>query len=143
MTSWPEVRCTRLQHNSVRLRFSADDITRLEVHHAINLWVADGTPRPGFVAQTLPWEDLYDPQLAEHHRQAQVQRGGHCPSHLPAPSGDGPQPHPTQRRERAPAQVDDGAPAATVIDLAAENDARDKPTGQLAFEGDRDVDELE
>ena len=37
-----------------RLRFSADDITRLPVHPAINLWVADGTPRPGFVAQTLP-----------------------------------------------------------------------------------------
>ena len=37
-----------------RLRFSADDITRLAIHHAINLWVADGTPRPGFVAHTLP-----------------------------------------------------------------------------------------
>ena len=48
------------QEDQERLRFSADDITRLETHHAINLWVAHGTPRPGFVAQTLPWEDLHD-----------------------------------------------------------------------------------
>ena len=48
-----------------RLRFSADDITRLD-HHAINLWVAQGTPRPGFIAQTLPWEDLCNQRLADH-----------------------------------------------------------------------------
>jgi hypothetical protein len=127
-----------------RLRFSADDITRLEVHHAINLWVADGTPRPGFVAQTLPWEDLHDQRLADHHHQAQRQRGGHCPGHLPAPLGDGPLPHVTHRRGRAPAPIDDdGAPAATAIDPAAEADARDEPIGQLPFDGDGDLDELE
>jgi hypothetical protein len=68
-----------------RLRFSADDITRLQIHHAINLWVAQGTPRPGFVAQTQPWEQLHQPHLAAHHREAQLARGGHCPSHLPDP----------------------------------------------------------
>jgi hypothetical protein len=68
-----------------RLRFSADDITRLQIHHAINLWIAQGTPRPGFVAQTQPWEELHQPHLAAHHREAQHARGGHCPAHLPDP----------------------------------------------------------
>ena len=73
------------QDDQERLRFSADDITRLEHHHAINLWVAQGTPRPGFVAQTQPWEELHQPALAAHHRDAQRARGGHCPAHLPDP----------------------------------------------------------
>jgi hypothetical protein len=71
-----------------RLRFSADDIIHLPVHTAINLWVARGTPRPAFVAGTLPMQDLYDPALAEHHLAAQRERGGHYPAHLPAPLGD-------------------------------------------------------
>lgn len=73
------------QADQERLRFSADDITRLQTHHAINLWVADGTPRPGFVAQTLPFEQLYDRDLADHHLQAQRDRGGHCPPSLTDP----------------------------------------------------------
>jgi hypothetical protein len=71
-----------------RLRFSADDIIHLPVHTAINLWVARGTPRPAFVAGTLPMQDLYDPALAEGHLAAQRDRGGHHPAHLAAPLGD-------------------------------------------------------
>jgi hypothetical protein len=78
-------RITTQQDDQARLRFSADDITRLETHHAINLWVAQSTPRQAFIAQTLPWEPLHNPQLADHHRQAQRNRGGHHPSHLPDP----------------------------------------------------------
>jgi hypothetical protein len=72
-----------------RLRFSADDIVRLPVHTAINLWVARGTPRAGFVARTLPMEELYNPALAEHHLAAQRDRGGHYVAHLPASLGVG------------------------------------------------------
>jgi hypothetical protein len=72
-----------------RLRFSADDIVRLPVHTAINLWVARGTPRAGFVAHTLPMEELQDPALAEHHLAAQRDRGGHYLDHLPAPLAAG------------------------------------------------------
>jgi TraM recognition site of TraD and TraG len=68
-----------------RLRFSADDIVRLPVHTAINLWVARGTPRTGFYARTLPMEELYDRALAGHHLAAQRERGGHYLAHLPAP----------------------------------------------------------
>ena len=49
------------QAEQERLRFSADDIIHLPVHTAINLWVAQGTPRAAFVARTLPMEELYDP----------------------------------------------------------------------------------
>ena len=38
-----------------RLRFSPDDVVKLPIHRAINLWVADGTPRAGFLAHTLRW----------------------------------------------------------------------------------------
>jgi hypothetical protein len=76
------------QDEQERLRFSADDIIRLPVHTAINLWVARGTPRAGFVARTLPMQDLYDPALAAHHLAAQRERGGHHLAHLPAPLGD-------------------------------------------------------
>jgi hypothetical protein len=77
------------QDEQERLRFSADDIVRLPVHTAINLWVARGTPRAGFVARTLPMEELYDPALAEGHLDAQRDRGGHHLEHLPAPIGSG------------------------------------------------------
>ena len=42
------------QEEQEPLRFSADDIIHLPIHTAINLWVARGTPRAGFVAGTLP-----------------------------------------------------------------------------------------
>jgi TraM recognition site of TraD and TraG len=77
-----------------RLRFSADDIVRLPVHTAINLWVARGTPRAGFVARTLPMEELRDPALEEHHLAAQRKRGGHHLTHLPARLARPSQSHP-------------------------------------------------
>jgi hypothetical protein len=72
------------QDEQERLRFSPDDILRLPVHRAINLWVADGVPRSGFLAQTLPMEPLHSSELAEHHRDSQRARGGHHPDSLPA-----------------------------------------------------------
>lgn len=68
-----------------RLRFSADDILRLPAHHAINLWLADGIPRAGFLAETLPMEGLFDKRLAAHHAAAQVDRGGCSPGDLRDP----------------------------------------------------------
>ena len=38
------------QDEQERLRFSPDDIVKLPIHRAINLWVADGVPRAGFLA---------------------------------------------------------------------------------------------
>jgi hypothetical protein len=71
------------QEEQERLRFSPDDVLRLPVHHAINVWIADGVPRAGFVAQTLPMEELRNPRAAEHHRAAQRARGAHHPASLP------------------------------------------------------------
>jgi hypothetical protein len=89
------------QQEQQRLRFSADDIIHLPVHTAIHIWVARGTPRPAFVASTLPMQDLYDPALAVHHLAAQRQRGGHHLAHLPAPLGDkAPADHPASDGDR-------------------------------------------
>jgi hypothetical protein len=76
------------QEEQERLRFSPDDIVRLPVHHAINVWVADHVPRAGFVAETLPMETLHLDELAEHHLAAQRHRGGHHPDHLRDPLAD-------------------------------------------------------
>jgi hypothetical protein len=67
-------------------------------------WVARGTPRPAFVAGSLPMQDLYNPALAEHHLAAQRDRGGHYPAHLPAPLGDkrSPDAHPQASTRRRP-----------------------------------------
>jgi hypothetical protein len=96
------------QEEQERLRFSPDDILRLPVHQAINLWVAGGTPRAGFVGHTLPMEALNDPGLAEHHRDAQCARGARHPHDLPdllaqdePPNGSSSR-HPQQRKPRAP-----------------------------------------
>ena len=48
------------QDEQERLRFSPDDIVKLPIHRAINLWVAHGVPRAGFLAPTLPMEQLHD-----------------------------------------------------------------------------------
>ena len=53
------------QDEQERLRFSPDDIVKLPIHRAINLWVADGAPRAGFLAHTLPMEPLHDDELAD------------------------------------------------------------------------------
>lgn len=71
-----------------RLRFSVDDTLRLPQHHAINLWVAAGGPRPGFIARTLPMESYAEAALArrsEHHLAAQRERGGGPRAYLPDP----------------------------------------------------------
>jgi hypothetical protein len=73
------------QDEQERLRFSADDILKLPIHRAINLWIADGVPRGGFIAGTLPMEELHNTDLAAHHRRAQRQRGGHQPGPLGDP----------------------------------------------------------
>jgi hypothetical protein len=96
-----------------RFRFSPEDILRLPEYEAWNLWVAGGAPRSAFKAHTKPMEELYNPRLAEHHIQAQHQRGGHHPGALPNPlpaeydddaTSDQPtdaQPKPTTRRGRS------------------------------------------
>lgn len=71
------------QEEQERLRFSPDDVLRMPVHRAINLWVAGGVPRAGFMAQTLPMEELHNPDAAEHHQAAQRARGAHHPASLP------------------------------------------------------------
>jgi hypothetical protein len=76
------------QEEQERLRFSPDDILRLPIHRALNVWVADGVPRAGFLAATLPMEDLRRDRLAEHHLSAQRERGGHHPPHMPDPLRD-------------------------------------------------------
>jgi hypothetical protein len=127
-----------------RLRFSADDITRLEIHHAINLWVADGTPRPGFVAQTLPWEQLHDEQLADHHRHAQRERGGHCPTNLPDPLAQPPRQDIDQRRAHQPSPVAVADPAGEPArDLGAASQPRDGVPVQPVLDGYSDLEELE
>jgi hypothetical protein len=71
------------QDEQERLRFSPDDILRLPTHQAINLWIADGAPKAGFVAHTLPMESLHDESIEQHHRAAQHERGGYHPDKLP------------------------------------------------------------
>ena len=71
------------QDEQERLRFSPDDIVRLPVYQAINLWIAGGVPCPGFVAHTLPMEALHDARIERHHREAQHERGAHHPDKLP------------------------------------------------------------
>ncbi len=73
------------QEEQERLRFSPDDVVKLPIHRAINLWVADGVPRAGFLAGTLPMESLHDADIVEEHLAAQRERGGHHPSSLPDP----------------------------------------------------------
>ena len=64
------------QEEQERLRFSPDDIVKLPIHRAINLWVADGVPRAGFLAHTLPMEDLHDDgaRRASPRRAARARR---------------------------------------------------------------------
>jgi hypothetical protein len=76
------------QEEQERLRFSPDDIVKLPTHRAINVWVADDVPRGGFLGETVPMEELRRDELAEHHLEAQRQRGGHHPGHLPDPLRD-------------------------------------------------------
>ena len=73
------------QEEQERLRFAPDDVVKLPIHRAINLWVADGIPRGGFLGHTLPMEALHDGASAERHIAGQRERGGHHPPFLPDP----------------------------------------------------------
>ena len=95
------------QDEQQRLRFSPDDITRLPIHHALNLWVAHGGPRAGFLAHTLPMEQLHDPDLARRHAHAQRERGAHHPTTLPDPLAGEPN-APVSRSQLPPSTPRDG-----------------------------------
>jgi hypothetical protein len=98
------------QEEQERLRFSPDDIVKLPIHRAINLWVADGVPRAGFLAETLPMEELHDDAVADHHAQIQHDRGAHHPGHLPNPLADADE-EPFPPVNRRPREADRGRTA--------------------------------
>ena len=74
------------QDEQERLRFSPDDILKLPIHRAINLWVADGVPRAGFLAHTLPMEELHD----EDRRRAPPRRAARARRPPPRPRSPDP-----------------------------------------------------
>ena len=69
-------------------------------------------------------EELYDPQLAQHHLEAQRARGGHHLNHLAAPLGQQPgEPSADQSATRAHEPEQPGRrerPATTRAGLAAD-----------------------
>src|SRR5215207_4745662 len=99
-----------------RLRFSPDDVVKHPIHRAINLWVADGAPRAGFLAHTLPMEPLVDDERAQAHLDAQRDRGGHHPDFLPdpiprpAPIPEAARPRRRNSRRKPPARTAATAP---------------------------------
>src|SRR5690349_6632277 len=107
------------QDEQERLRFSADDIVKLPVHRAINLWVADGIPRAGFLARTLPMEELHDPRLADYHQHAQRERGGYHPTQLGDPLAE------RQANSIGDRHYDDGVFASRSEPEAARSDGLD------------------
>jgi hypothetical protein len=122
------------QDEQERLRFSPDDILRLPVHQAINLWIAGGVPRAGFVGHTLPMEDLHDENLAGHHRREQHSRGGHHPTHLEDPLEEHNAKRATPRGARSP--QGDQTSEATHDESHPPRDPRHNgsaPAGQMAF----------
>ena len=72
------------QDDQQRLRFSADDITRLQSTTPSTSGSHTAPPlrirRPNAAL-----ENLHDPELAERHLDAQRARGAHCPAHLSDP----------------------------------------------------------
>ena len=125
------------QPEQERLRFSADDIIHLPIHTAINLWVAQGTPRAAFVARTLPMEELYDPGLAQHHLEAQRSRGGHHLTHLAASLGSnlGPS-RPSPRRRPGAGGQGSGPRTARRDERRRQGCGPATAGGPLAMEGD-------
>jgi hypothetical protein len=128
------------QEEQERLRFSPDDIVKLPIHRAINLWVANGVPRAGFVAETLPMEELHDEAVADHHARTQRERGAHQPGHLPDPLAEADDDlvvavNDRRRgaarrrppRDTAPAAHGNGATLQLPRDLTAPGDAADTP----------------
>ena len=76
------------QDEQERLRFSPDDILRLPVHQAINLWIAGGVPAqaswpPSDGVAHAPDGGAPRRSGREHHRDAQRERGAHHPDKLP------------------------------------------------------------
>ena len=123
------------QDEQERLRFSPDDILRLPVHQAINLWIASGVPRAGFVAHTLPMEELHDKKLAQHHLREQRARGGHHPTHLADPLEEHNATHATPRDARRSPQGRQTSEA-THDELSRRRDPRrngSAAAGQMAF----------
>jgi hypothetical protein len=103
------------QEEQERLRFSPDDIVKLPIHRAINVWVADGVPRGGFIGATLAMEGLRRDDVAERHVRAQRERGGHHPDQLPdpvaqllarKPGDDAPERRSSRGRSRGPGDRD-------------------------------------
>jgi hypothetical protein len=122
------------QDEQERLRFSPDDILRLPVHQAINLWIANGVPRAGFVGHTLPMEELHDENLAEHHLHEQRSRGGHHPTHLEDPLEEHNATHATPGDARSP--QGEQTSEATYDESHPPRDPRrngSAPAGQMAF----------
>jgi len=100
------------QEEQERLRFSPDDIVKLPTHRALNVWVADGVPRGGFLGATLPMEGLRRDDLGEYHLTAQRERGGHHPDHLPDPVAGllAARPHGASRQQRSSARKSSAGP---------------------------------
>ena len=103
------------QEEQERLRFSPDDVVKLPIHRAINLWVAGGVPRGGFLAETLPMEALHNAETADAHVADQRGRGGHHPPFLPdpvpspaakAPDPDNPKRPPDKKRGKGDGPID-------------------------------------
>ena len=104
------------QDEQERLRFSPDDILRLPVHQAINLWIADGVPRAGFLAHTLPMEDTA--------RRGPRRRTTATRSASAAPTT------PTSSPDLLADDADEPTPSSAKTDSSAQPERRDCRAGQ-------------
>ena len=53
------------------INFGADDFMRLPKFHAVCRFMANGQPKPAFLAQTIPWEDFYSEEVRAYHLRQQ------------------------------------------------------------------------
>ena len=56
------------------INFGADDFMRLPKHHVVCRWMVDGSPQQAFLAETIPWESVYDEATKQHHLARQPRR---------------------------------------------------------------------
>lgn len=56
------------------INFGADDFMRLPKHHVVCRWMVDGSPQQAFLAETIPWEPLYDDAVKQEHLARQPRR---------------------------------------------------------------------
>ena len=118
------------QDEQERLRFSPDDIVKLPIHRAINLWVADGVPRAG-----LPRPHAPDGGPAQRRASPSTtstpsaSAAATTPSTCPIRSRDLPRGKP-QAARRATRPRDGGAQAGAVPAAASTASAASK---QLTF----------